>query len=167
MIKIRPENEDDFAQVYRVNSLAFEDETEAKLVEKLRKAEPHISLVAETDGKIIGHIFFSPMSFETDENARFWGLAPMAVAPEFQNQGIGSKLVTEGLKTCAERGVEAVFVLGHAGYYPRFGFETARKRGFSCEYDVPEELFMVLELKTGALEGRQGLVKYAPEFAEL
>lgn len=165
MIEIRPEQAEDFAQVYRVNALAFETEDEAKLVEKLRKVEPHISLVAETDGKIVGHIFFSPMTFE-NEKTDFLGLAPMAVLPEFQNQGIGSKLVREGLQTALEKGFTAVFVLGHPNYYPRFGFETAKTKGLTCEYDVPDEFFMVLELEKDALKGKRGLVKYCPEFAE-
>lgn len=166
LIKIRPEKVEDFAQVYRVNSAAFEGEGEAKLVENLRKAAPHISLVAEVEGEIAGHIFFSPMTFE-DEKTDFLGLAPMAVLPEFQNQGVGSKLVREGLKTASEKGFTAVFVLGHANYYPRFGFQTAKTKGFSCEYDVPDEIFMVLELEKDALKGKKGLVKYRPEFAEV
>lgn len=165
MIEIREETEKDYAEVFRVVSLAFGQEDEAKLVEKLRRVEPHISLVAETDGKIVGHIFFSPMTFE-GEKTDFLGLAPMAVSPEFQNQGVGSNLVTEGLKICVEKGFTAVFVLGHANYYPRFGFETAKAKGFSCEYPVPDEHFMVLELEKDALKGKSGLVKYSPEFAE-
>ena len=166
MVKIRLEKEEDFAQVYRVNTLAFEREDEAKLVEKLRHVEPSISLVAESDGQVIGHIFFSPMTFE-NERTGFLGLAPMAVLPEFQNQGVGSKLVREGLKQAGEQGFTAVFVLGHPEYYPRFGFETAKTKGFFSEYDVPDEVFMVIELENGALERKAGLVKYRPEFAEV
>jgi putative acetyltransferase len=118
------------------------------------------------DGKAVGHIFFSPMAFEGQESD-FLGLAPMAVRPEFQNQGIGSKLVKEGLRIASESGFKAVFVLGHPGYYPRFGFETAKTKGFVSEYDVPDEVFMVLELEKDALKGKCGLVKYRPEFAEV
>ena len=166
MVKIRLEKEADFAQVYQVNALAFEREDEAKLVEKLRNIETSISLVAESDGQIIGHIFFSPMTFENHETT-FLGLAPMAVLPEFQNQGVGSKLVREGLRLAAEQNFTAVFVLGHPEYYPRFGFETAKTKGFYSEYDVPDEVFMVIELENGALEGKKGLVNYRPEFAEV
>jgi len=165
MIEIRKEIEKDFEEVFHLVSLAFENEAEAKLVEKLRNVEPHISLVAEKDGKIVGHIFFSPMTFE-DEKTNFLGLAPMAVLPEFQNQGIGSKLIKEALRVCAEENFTAVFVLGHANYYPRFGFEIAKTRGFTCEFPVPDEHFMVLELKKDALKGKRGLVKYRREFAE-
>lgn len=166
MTQIRPETEEDFQQVYRVNTLAFEGETEAKLVEKLRKVESYIALVAETDGKIVGHISFTPVTLN-DEQTTFLGLAPMAVLPEYQNQGVGSKLVREGLKICAGKGFTAVFVLGHPTYYPRFGFETAKTKGFFCEYEVPDEAFMVLELETGALQGKQGVIKYVPEFAQV
>ncbi len=165
MTTIRREKEEDIPQVYQVNSLAFENEAEAKLVEKLRKAKTYIGLVAETDGKVVGHISFSAVTLE-DETTDFLGLAPMSVLPDFQSQGIGSMLVKEGLKLCADEGFTAVFVLGHSHYYPRFGFETAKLRSFSCEYPSPDESFMVVELKPGALNGKQGLIKYGPEFAE-
>lgn len=166
MLKIRQENSNDYAQVFQVISLAFETDDEARLVEKLRNAQPHISLVAEIDGNIVGHIFFSPMFFE-NEKTNFLGLAPLAVLPEFQNQGIGSKLVREGLRIAAEQDFTAVFVLGHKNYYPRFGFEVAKTRGFTSDYPVPDEHFMVLELEKDALQGKQGLIKYSPEFAEI
>ena len=88
----------------------------------------------------------------------------MAVLPQYQEQGIGSQLVREGLKACADLGYDAVFVLGHPSYYPRFGFEPARPKGFPSEYDVPDEVFMALELKPGALEDRKGTVNYHAEF---
>lgn len=92
------------------------------------------------------------------------GLAPMAVLPEYHNQGIGSQLVREGLKECLRAGCEAVVVLGHPGFYTRFGFVPASRKGLRCEYPVADEVFMVVELKPNALRGR-GLVKYCPEFA--
>jgi putative acetyltransferase len=165
-MEIRQETLNDHAHVFELNSLAFETEAEAKLVEKLRDARPHLSLVAEREGKIIGHIFFSPMIFE-DQPTSFLGLAPMAVLPEFQKQGVGKQLVHKGLKQAAENGFTAIFVLGHKDYYPRFGFEMAKTRGFFSEYPVPDEYFMVLELEKDSLKGKQGLVKYSPEFAEL
>lgn len=166
MVEIHKETEKDYPDVFQVISSAFESESEARLVEKLRNFS-HISMVASINNKIVGHICFSPVSIENDEQANFWGLAPMAVLPEFQNQGIGSKLIKEALKTCAEKGIDAIFVLGHPEYYPRFGFETAKKRGFICEYPVDDEHFMVLELKKDALHGKHGLVKYISQFAEL
>lgn len=166
MMEIRREAEKDFSDVFQVVSAAFGNESEAKLIERLRNAEPFISLVAAREGEIVGHIGFSALTLD-DEPTDFLGLAPMAVAPEFQNQGIGSNLVREGLKLCADAGFTAVFVLGHPEYYPRFGFKTAKLSGFSCEYPAPDEAFMVLELEKGALAGRKGLIKYRPEFAEL
>lgn len=166
MIQIREEKTDDFADVYRVTALAFEREDEAKLVEKLRNAEFYFSMVAENDGQIIGQIAFTPVTLD-DQKTSFLGLAPLAVSPEFQHRGIGSRLTEEALKICAGKGFTAVFVLGHPRYYPRFGFEVAKFRGFSCEYPSPDEAFMVLELAQGALEGKKGLVRYSPEFAEV
>src|SRR5687768_3317839 len=93
-IQIRAEKEEDFLQVYRVNSLAFESESEAKLVDRLRKVESYIAFVAEKDGTIVGHISFTSVTVE-NEQTTFLGLAPLAVLPEFQNQGIGSKLIRE------------------------------------------------------------------------
>lgn len=169
MVEIRPEQPDDYAAVYRVNSLAFEREDEAQLVEKLRAhSGAHISLVAIKDKAVVGHIFFSPVTISPQiSDLAAVGLAPMAVLPEFQNQKIGSALVEAGLRECAARGYEAVFVLGHADYYPRFGFVVAKTKGFKCEYEVPDEAFMVAELNPGALEKHSGTVKYRPEFAEV
>lgn len=168
MIEIRRETEEDFEQVFQVNALAFGSDAEPRLVEKLR-ARPHISLVAVDDGKTIGHILFSGIFIEGPDGgvSDTTGLAPMAVLPEYQNQGIGSRLVREGLKACAEDGREAVFVLGHKDYYPRFGFEIAREKGFTCQFEVPDEHFMVLELTPGALAGKSGKITYPPEFSEV
>lgn len=169
MIKVRTEKTDDIAAVYRVNELAFGRADEAILVDRLRLvAQPQISLVAVDDGQVVGHIFFSPVSVEsaaTDLAAM--GLAPMAVLPERQNQGIGSLLVREGLKKCQHLGCNAVVVLGHPEYYPRFGFVPSSQKGLRCEYPVPDEAFMAIELTTDALSGQHGLVKYRPEFGEV
>ncbi len=164
MTVIRSEEQRDFESVFRINALAFDADTEAKLVELLRKVEGYISLVAEKDGQIIGHISFTPVRLG-DQKTAFAGLAPMSVLPKYQNQGIGSQLVEAGLQACREAGFTAVFVLGHPGYYPRFGFQIARPKGFSCEYPSQDEAFMVLELVDGALDGKQGLIKYDPAFA--
>jgi len=166
MINVRPETEDDYGEVRRVNECAFGQANEARLVEALRPtASPQISLVAVLDDQIVGHIFFSPVSVESDKNAfTALGLAPMAVLPEYQRRGIGSELICEGLRACQKLGHNLVFVVGHPEYYPRFGFKPARQRGFDCEYDVPDEVFMVAELEPGAANGRTGTVKYMPEF---
>ncbi|HYH86672.1 MAG TPA: N-acetyltransferase [Pyrinomonadaceae bacterium] len=166
MVIIRAENAEDREAVRKVNESAFGRVGEADLVDALRENEPrHISLVADDDGRVVGHIFFSPVTVES--SAGDWaamGLAPMAVLPEFQGRGVGSGLVREGLAECLRAGHEVVVVLGHADYYPRFGFTPARSLGIECEFPVPEENFMVAELKDGALAGRKGKVRYRPEF---
>lgn len=169
MLNIRAETPEDYAAVREVNEEAFGGRGEADLVDALRKnARPYLSLVAELERRIVGHIFFSPVKIEaeTDAPAAF-GLAPMAVLPEFQKRGIGLKLVRTGLEECRRLGHQVVVVLGHPGYYPRFGFVPARQKGLRCEYPVPDEAFMVLELKEGALSGRAGLVRYNPEFGKV
>lgn len=169
MLTVRTETEADHFAVRQVNERAFNQPDEAALVDALRKtARPQVSLVAELDGQIVGHIFFSPVVIESSESTfTALGLAPMAVLPEFQNQGIGSELVRRGLATCQSINHDVVVVLGHPEYYPRFGFVTARQKGLTCEYDVPDEVFMVAELRAGALAGRKGLVKYRPEFGDV
>lgn len=166
MFTVREETHADHATVRRVNEAAFGCPNEADLVDVLREnARPHLSLVAEAEGRVVGHIFFSPVVIEPDdENFRALGLAPMSVLPEFQSRGVGSQLVRRGLEECRKLGYAAVVVVGHAAYYPRFGFVPARAKGLECEYAVPDDVFMVAELEEGALRGRSGLVKYRPEF---
>jgi len=127
-----------------------------------------ISLVAQEAGLIVGHILLSPVAIEPDDvGSHGAGLGPMAVLPEFQNRGIGSRRVRAGLDCRRERGHSWVVVLGHARYYPRFGFVAASKFGLRCEYEVPDEVFLALELRKGSLADRGGLVKYQPEFNEV
>lgn len=169
MIVVRTENLEDRKSVRRVNELAFGRRNEADLVDALRaNARPYVSSVAVIDEQVVGHILFSPVSVESEGSAfTAMGLAPMAVLPECQNQGIGSRLVREGLKECQRLGEEIVVVLGHPNYYPRFGFMPASLKRLRSEYDVPDEVFMVAELVPGALKGRRGLVKYHPEFGKV
>ncbi len=169
MIIVRAETAEDYTAVRQVNELAFGGSDEAVLVDKLRAvADPQISLVAVKDAQVVGHIFFSPVSIEISDAAVLaLGLAPMAVLPQYQRQGIGSQLVREGLKECQRMGCTVVVVLGHPEYYPRFGFVPAKEKGLRCEYPVPDEVFMVAELEPDALTGQRGLVKYRPEFSEV
>lgn len=95
------------------------------------------------------------------------GLAPMAVAPAHQRQGVGSALIRAGVERCGELGFVAVVVLGHAGYYPRFGFSPAARFGVCCEYDVADEAFMATELQPGSLRGKSGVVKYHMAFSNV
>jgi putative acetyltransferase len=168
-VTIRQEAAADREVVHAINAAAFEQEAEADLVERLRgKAEPCISLVAEIDGQIVGHILFTGVSITSEIGVyRAMGLAPMAVEPSHQRHGVGSALVARGLEACREAGHEIVLVLGHPEYYPRFGFERASTHGIRWEIEVPDEAFMVMELVPGALEGRAGVVQYHAEFGEL
>lgn len=151
--------------IHRLNKEAFGSDTEAKLVDSLRASNvPMISLVAVNNETVVGHILFTPMT-DADGNAiPVAGLAPMAVLPAYQNQGIGSALVRKGLERCQAAGYQAVVVLGHPAYYPRFGFMPASHFEIQSQYDVPEEVFMALELKVGALDRVSGTVKYHSVF---
>jgi putative acetyltransferase len=165
LVQIRSENEEDRAAIQAVNESAFAAATEARLVAALRHhARPFISLVAEDGGSIVGHIMFSPVVVIGHPELKLMGLAPMAVSPQHQRKGIGSALVRAGLEECRNFGFGAVVVLGHPEYYPRFGFIPASRYGLVCEYDVPEEAFMVTELQPGYLAGASGTVKYHVAF---
>ena len=163
---IRSEEARDRDAVRLVNERAFGGREEADIVEALHRANAVVvALVAEVGAAVVGHILFSPVTVEHSNKPPLAGLAPMAVAPGNQKQGIGSVLVREGLARCRAAGVEGVVVLGHAEYYPRFGFVPAVQFGLRCEYDVAADVFMALELTHGALRGVSGLVRYHAAFA--
>ena len=165
-MNIRFEQPNDIEQIKNVHLIAFETDTEANIVDALRNAGVElISIVAEKNGEIIGHILFSPVTL--DGVTKIMGLAPMAVLPNWQRKGVGSKLINEGMKACEKAGYEAVVVLGHPDYYPRFGFEPSVNFRIKSEYDVPPEVFMVKELKNGALKDKTGTVKYHQIINEL
>jgi putative acetyltransferase len=163
---VRSETPADYSAVRRVNERAFGGAEEAQIVEALRgTATPQISLVAEREGRVVGHIFFSPVTVESPESSfEAIALGPLAVEPELHKKGVGSRLMHAGLEECRRAGHGLVFVLGHPGYYPRFGFRKAAPGGFRCEFDAPDEAFMFIELVEGAGSGRRGLVRYRPEF---
>ncbi len=168
MVTIRAEKQIDFADVRKVNERAFGGASEATLVDALRSAvAPYVSSVAVENERVIGHIFFSPVSIENPGTIQLaFGLAPMAVAPDSQQRGVGSLLVRYGLEECRRLDVDIVVVVGHRDYYPRFGFRPAGELGLKCEYDVAPEEFMVLELREGALSGAAaGMVRYHEAFA--
>jgi len=168
MLTIRPETPEDIDSIRYVNEQAFGQKEEAGIIEKLRKRGVlTISLVAIQDGEIVGHIAFSLVVIESGYlSFEAIALAPMAVLPVYQRQGIGGQLVRVGLEECRRLGHDIVVVLGHSDYYPRFGFIPAGPRGIDCEFEVPEEAWMVLELRAEALAGRGGIVKFQPEFKE-
>jgi len=163
---VRPERPDDHPAVHTVNELAFGQPGEADLVDALRGAGAAIlSLVAEMEGRIAGHILFTSVTIEGPSGARTAvGLAPMSVLPWLQRRGIGSLLVRRGLEELRAAGHGAVIVLGHPSYYPRFGFVPASRFGLRWEHECPDEAFMALELRPGALAGGGGIVRYRPEF---
>jgi putative acetyltransferase len=165
---IRAEEQNDWAAVHAVNTSAFETPIEANLVDTLRQqAHPIVSLVAADDKTIVGHIMFSPVSLSEHPGLKIMGLAPMAVIPGQQRKGFGSALVRAGLEQCKQLGFGAVVVLGHPEYYPRFGFLPSTRFGIRCEYDVPEDVFMVLELQPGFLRGASGIIKYHAAFSSV
>jgi putative acetyltransferase len=166
---IRPEEPRDVEAIDRINELAFGGRVEANLVGALRAADAVIlSLVAEAAGNVVGHILFSAVTIETAAGQMTAvGLAPMAVHPEHQRTGIGSELVVQGLRELQRRGHEAVVVLGHPEFYPRFGFARASRFGLRSAIECPDEAFMAIELQPGALATRAGLVRYRPEFTTL
>src|SRR3989440_11575041 len=165
----RREEPRDADAVWRVNELAFGEPTEANLVRELAAAGAStLSLVAEKDGYVVGHILFSPVTIETQAGQMIAiGLAPMAVLPDQQRKGVGTRLVQEGLAELRRLGHGVVVVVGHADYYPRFGFKRASQFGLRTEIDCPDESFMAIELRPGALAGRGGMVRYRPEFGAL
>ncbi len=167
MTTVRPERPDDVAAIRGVNERAFGGVAEAGLVDALRKAgKATVSLVAQENDRVVGHILFSPVTLERAPfGVRGVGLAPMSVLPELQNRGIGSQLVHHGLAACRAAGCDLAVVLGHVDYYPRFGFTQARQFGLENEYQAGDA-FMVLELRKGALNDVSGLVKFATEFRE-
>lgn len=169
MITIRTEKAEDIAQVRKINEQAFETATEADIVDTLRQTCPNLlSLVAENGNYIVGHILFSPATVNScGQIIEGMGLAPMAVLPGKQRQGIGSQLVKRGLEILREQGCPFVIVLGHPEYYPRFGFELASKHGLSSQWDgVPDEAFMVIVMDHASLQGVSSVAKYREEFNE-
>jgi putative acetyltransferase len=167
MVAIRRERPADAAAVRHVHERAFGRNAEAGLVDALRAAcKAVVSLVAQEDDQVVGHILFSLVTIAgAPTRVRCVGLAPVSVLPEFQNKGIGSRLVREGLVACRDAGCNVVVVLGRVGYYSRFDFVRASDFGLQNEYGATDA-FMVIELDPGILENAGGLVRFAREFDE-
>lgn len=168
-IIIREECADDVEAIREVNEKAFGQSEESRIVETLRlNAGVLLSLVATLKERVIGHILYSPVSISTNGDKIIGaGLGPMAVLPEYQRQGIGSKLIENGNKILQESGFPFIVVLGHPEYYPRFGFKPASHYAIKCEWDVPDDVFMILVNDQSKLEGVSGLAKYRQEFSSV
>jgi len=167
MLSIRQEQAEDLSAIRAVNEQAFNQPEEADIVDQLRAlGDSVLSLVATRNDEIVGHILFSPVTIEkNDDVVDGMGLGPMAVLPDFQGQRIGSALVEAGIRTLRDRFCPFVVVLGHPQYYPRFGFEPASRHGITCQWEeVPDDTFMALILDQGLMKNVSGRALYREEF---
>ena len=164
---IRDEVAGDAPAVHALHVEAFGSAVEAGIVDALRAAcDDRVSLVAERDGAIVGHILFTPVEIDgAGALVRGYGLAPVAVRPAWQRRGVGSALIAEGTRRLREAGAPFIIVLGHPDYYPRFGFAPASQYGVRCQWPgVPDEAFMVLVLDAVRAPRLGGVARYRPEF---
>lgn len=163
-IEVREERPEDIPAIHMLNQQAFGQEQEANIVDALRKnGGALLSLVATIDGKVVGHIMYSPITIAGKHEGA--ALGPMSVLPQYQNQGIGSRLVQTGNERLRQASYPYVIVLGHADYYPRFGFRPASQYGVACEWDVPDNVFMLLVLDGERMSGVSGKAQYRSEFS--
>lgn len=167
MITVREEKPSDIPAVRKINEMAFGQPGEADIIDAIRTACPEaLSLVAVSGDQLAGHIFFSPVTIQSGNSAvSGMGLAPMAVPPEHQRQGIGSRLIKAGLEVLRRTACPYVVVLGHPDYYPRFGFTPASAHRIRCQWDgIPAEAFMVLILNKARMKDVSGVARYRQEF---
>jgi putative acetyltransferase len=165
-MEIREERPDDVAAVRDLNRRAFGQDQESNIVDALRtNGAALLSLVATLNDQVVGHIMYSPITVGDD--VRGAALGPMAVLPERQRQGIGSKLIEAGNRKLKDAGCPFIIVIGHADYYPHFGFRPASERGIKCEWDVPNDAFMLLILDEAKMAGVSGLARYRHEFCSV
>ena len=167
-VNIRKERKNDYNQIRKINDLAFGQENEGKMIESLRKTSDYnasLSLVAEIKEKIVGHILFYPVKIKNEEKEYIvLSLAPLAVRPENQNMGIGSKLVKKGIEIAKETDFGIILVVGHPKYYPRFGFKPASNWDIKLPIEAPDDAVLVLELKVDALKNCSGIVEFPKEY---
>ncbi|MGF1685617.1 N-acetyltransferase [Photobacterium japonica] len=165
---IRTEAPADILPIDRLLKDVFETEAEANLVMRLREnGNRTLSLVAcNDDGELVGHAFFSPVTRDGEDES-WQGLAPLAVRADYQRQGVGLALMEEAKQMLAELSYPVIVVLGSDQYYPKVGFSQASLQGLTCSFPVPEALFMVLELLPDTIAGKQGMIEYCPEFADV
>ncbi|MBR9920454.1 MAG: N-acetyltransferase [Bacteroidetes bacterium] len=174
MLQIRTETPADYSTVEALVEAAFQeteysDQQEHKLVNRLRKAPAFItelSIVADIQGDIVGHILLTPILIKDEKNTynKALALAPVSVKPALQSKGIGGALIEESHQRAKKLGYEAIVLLGHEGYYPRFGYEPAHKFGVNLPFEAPLENCMLIELKHGALDEVAGMVEYPAAF---
>jgi len=173
-IIIRQETPKDHSWVIELTAKAFEtmpfsEGDEDKLVENLRKASsfiPELSLVAELNGQVVGHILYTPMIIDNGQQQyQSLVLGPVSVLPEFQKMGIGGMLIIAGHQKAKELRFQSVILIGHPEYYPRFGYKPASGFGIKTQIPLPsDDVFMAVELTEGALTGVSGMVIFPPEF---
>lgn len=177
-MEIRVEKFKDYKDVEELTYNAFlkagitEEIKEHILVKKIREDKcfiPELSLVAEEDGKILGHIMYSIMNIKTNEGKQIetLSLAPVSVHVDYQKQGIGSELIRYSLDQAKQLGYGSVIVVGHENYYPKFGFKQAKLFNLDCEFEVPDINFFALELKKNSLKNIKGTVYYPDVFKEI
>jgi putative acetyltransferase len=166
---VRPEEADDLATIFRVHAEAFGQDTEARLVDELRRQRSYdsgMSLVGIVGGAIVGHVLFSRVEIVNGpQRTPALALAPLAVLPSHQRRGVGTKLVETGLDVVSRLGHKLVIVLGHPDYYSRFGFVPASPQGIHPPFPAPPEAFRVLELNPGARAEVCGVVEYPTAFS--
>jgi putative acetyltransferase len=166
LVEIREERPDDVAALRDLNRRAFGQDQESNIVDALRaNGGALLSLVATVNDRVVGHIMYSPLSI--GGNVKGAALGPMGVLPEYQRQGIGGKLIQAGNRKLKDAGCPFIIVVGHADYYARFGFRPAREHGIKCQWDVPDDVFMLLILDQAEMEGVSGLAKYRDEFSSV
>ena len=169
MMEIREEQPSDIQEIRDVNVQAFGQPQAAELVDKLRsQCGDLLSLIASIEDTVVGHILFSPVSIQSNEQTvEGMGLGPMAVTTEYQRQGVGAELIRAGVERLKGKRCPFVVVLGHPEYYPRFGFEPASRLGIQSEWKVPDEAFMIRVLDKSRMQGIAGTTQYRPEFSEV
>ena len=166
---VREQQAGDVEEIRALNLAAFGGAREGALVDTLRaNGGISLSLVATTGEKVAGHILYSPVAISCNgKELAGAGLGPMAVLPEHQRKSIGAELIRAANEELKKRGCPFIVVLGHPEYYPRFGFRPAGAHGIRCQWNVPDNVFMILFLDESAMKGVSGLAKYRPEFSEL
>jgi len=161
---IRDERPADVRSIRQVNRRAFGRDQEANIVDALRSNGGTLLSMIAVDEDVVGHVMYSPVTIGEMTGA---GLGPMAVVPERQRQGVGSDLVTTSLGRLRGAACPFVVVVGHPGFYPRFGFKPAGLYGISCEWPVPDEVFMINVLDPLHMPTVRGMARYRPEFSNV